>query len=220
LTGVLEVPPLYGLDIETDTTVDGLDPRRSAIVAVAVAGPAGTRVFAGTDETAILDSLDRHLAGLEPGVVVTWNGAAFDLPFIHDRATGLGVRTGLRLGLDPRITLSRGALPGHAGAYRGAWHGHDHLDAYRLYRDVGRALLLSCSLKTVARFFGLDPVEVDSSRIHELPAETLARYVASDAATARCLARLRWHRASAFLDGAHHVRLATGRAGAVGATPA
>ena len=45
--------------------------------------------------------------------------------------------------------------PGHRGAYRASWFEHGHLDAYRLYRgDVGPALRISCSLKSIARFVG------------------------------------------------------------------
>src|SRR3954447_9178200 len=94
-------PPIYGLDIETDTSVDGLDPAVARIIAVAVAGPRGVRVFDDSDEALLLDRLDWHLASLEPGVIATWNGAAFDLPFLDDRARALGVRLGLRLTLDP-----------------------------------------------------------------------------------------------------------------------
>ena len=41
--------PIYGLDIETDTTTDGLDPRVAAVVAVAVAGE-GVEVVLEADE--------------------------------------------------------------------------------------------------------------------------------------------------------------------------
>ena len=78
--------PLYGLDIETDTTVDGLDPSRAASVAVGLATPEGDEVFLG-DESGILARLDRRLAQLPAGVVVTWNGSSFDLPFLAARAS-------------------------------------------------------------------------------------------------------------------------------------
>jgi hypothetical protein len=87
------------------------------------------------------------------------------------------------------VVLHRGPLIGHEGAYRATWHGHGHLDAYRLYRaDVGRVLRVSCGLKSIARMVGLDPVEVDRERIHELAPDDLAAYVASDARLARLLA--------------------------------
>ena len=72
-------PPalIYGLDIETDTSVDGLDPAESPVVTVALSTPAGDEVFAGP-EADMLAALDARIRRLEPGVLATWNGAAFD----------------------------------------------------------------------------------------------------------------------------------------------
>lgn len=178
--------PLYGLDIETDTAVNGLDPRVSAVLAVAVSSERGEVVLGG-DEPALLERLDDHLATLPPGTIATWNGGAFDLPFLAHRAALMGVPLGLRLVLDPTHTV-RQPLPGHEGAYAATWHGHAHVDGYRLYRaDVGRALPVSCALKSIARLVGLPSVEVDASRVHELAASELCAYVASDARLARLL---------------------------------
>lgn len=193
-------PIVYGLDIETDTTVNGLDPAVAPVVTVALSRDGTDEVFAG-DEGRLLWDLDRRLAALPSGVIATWNGAAFDLPFIADRARLHGLRMGLHLELDRRLTMSRAPLPGHAGAYRGAWYAHRHLDAYRLYRgDVGPALRVSCSLKSIARLVGLAPVEVDRARIHDLSREALHAYAASDARLARILAERRWGSASRFVD--------------------
>jgi len=192
--------PIYGLDIETDTAVDGLDPAVSPVVAVALSTPAGDEVFSGAERD-VLVAVDERLATLAPGVVATWNGAAFDLPFLSDRMGRLGLRAGLCLALDPVIALRRPPLAGHAGAYRASWHGHRHIDAYRLYRgDVGPALGVSCSLKAIARLTGLAPVEVDRARIHLLPDEVLRDYAASDARLARLLAARRWPGAARFVD--------------------
>ncbi|HYZ97384.1 MAG TPA: 3'-5' exonuclease [Acidimicrobiales bacterium] len=184
-------PPVYGLDIETDTSVDGLDPALGGIVTVALSGPDGEEVFDGPEAT-MLAAVDARLAALSPGVLATWNGAFFDLPFLADRAAHHGVALGLRLTLDPRIPSRREPLPGHRGAYRARWHGHHHVDAYQLYRaDVGPVLGISCSLKAIARLVGLAPVEVDRARIHDLSPDALAAYVASDARLARLLAERR-----------------------------
>lgn len=193
------LPLLYGLDIETDTTTGGLDPRTSSIVAVALTRPDGTTVFTG-DEHQIITDLDRHLAGAPAGVLVTWNGSKFDLPFIADRAATLGLTIGLRLHLDPTIPVGRGSLPGHTGAYRAHWHGHRHLDAFRAFADIGGALAHSCSLKTMARLCGLRPVEVDRTAIHHLGADDLRAYVASDATVTRELALLRGPEVLRYLD--------------------
>lgn len=192
--------PVYGLDIETDTTVDGLDPGVARILTVALSSDQIDELFTG-DEPALLRELDARLAELEPGVVATWNGGAFDLPFIADRAAHHGVALGLRLEEDPRIVVRGGALPGHRGAYRGAWHRHAHLDAYRVYRsDVGPALRISCGLKSIARFVGLSVVEVDRERIHDLTQEALHAYASSDARLARVLTERRWASARRSID--------------------
>lgn len=193
-------PTVYGLDIETDTSENGLDPAVATIVTVALSHPGGEDVFGGT-EGDLLQRLDVALADLPKGVIATWNGAAFDLPFIADRAALLGLRLGLRLRFDPKMAMRRAPLPGHRGAYRARWHDHGHIDAYRLYKgDVGPAMRVSCSLKAIARMVGLAPVEVDRERIHDLSHEALHAYAASDARLARVLTERRWPTASRFVD--------------------
>jgi DNA polymerase elongation subunit (family B) len=193
-------PPIYGLDIETDTTENGLDPDVAAVVTVALAAPGYEEVFTG-DEPQLLIDLDERLRQLEPGVIATWNGAAFDLPFLADRAELNDVDLGLRLREDRTMTMHRAPLPGHRAAYRASWFDHGHIDAYRLYRgDVGPALKISCSLKSIARFVGLKPIEVDRTRIHDLSNEALHAYAASDARLARILTERRWSTASRSID--------------------
>lgn len=183
----MEHPPIYGLDIETDTSDDGLDPRRSSIVAVAVAGDRWTEVLHASDlgERGVLIALERLVASIPRGVLATWNGARFDLPFIADRAAVVGASLSLRLRPDG-VVDERHALAGHAGGYLAAWHDHHHVDGYQLYRgDVGRVVPISCGLKSVARFVGLTPIEVDRSAIHRLSPAQLDAYVASDAELTR-----------------------------------
>lgn len=189
-------PPLYGLDIETDTSVDGLDPSVSPIVAVAVATPDGDRVFQGAEDL-VLHRTDELMSELDPGIVVTWNGSGFDLPFLAERARRLGVTLGLDLWDDgPERT--------EPGVVRGRWYAHDHLDGYRLYRaDVGRSLGFPCGLKPLSRLVGLAPVEVDRSCIHLLDDAALEAYVASDARLARELVLRRWPVAERATDRCH-----------------
>ncbi len=184
--------PVYGLDIETDTVVDGLDPAVGAVLAVAVATADDDIVLRGP-EARLLTDLDDLLLGLPPGVLATWNGGRFDLPYLAARAARLGVPTGLRLEAEPRID-----------GVRGAWYHHGHVDAYQLYRsDVGPALRVSCSLKSIARLAGLHPVEVDASKVHELSDIDLRTYVASDARCARELLLRRGVAALAAADRLH-----------------
>jgi uncharacterized protein YprB with RNaseH-like and TPR domain len=200
VTGDDRSAPVYGLDIETDTTIDGLDPAVSPVVLAALSTPAGDEIFDG-DEPDLLAALDARLRDLPPGILATWNGAAFDLPFVADRAGAAGVPLGLTLVPDPTVVLGRGPLRGHTGAYRATWHAHRHIDAYRMYRgDVGRVLRISCSLKAIARVVGLTPVEVDRERIHELSREVLDAYVTSDARLARMLTERRRANLARFVD--------------------
>lgn len=181
--------PVYGLDIETDTDVDGLDPLVGAVLAVAVATADGDIVLDGP-EPEILRSLDDLLCGLPAGVLATWNGGRFDLPYLATRSVLVGEPIHLRVEAEPLVA-----------GYRGAWHHHTHVDAYRLYRsDVGPALRVSCSLKSIARLAGLDPVEVDAARVHELSDLDLRDYVASDARCARDLLLRRGAAALAAVD--------------------
>ena len=172
----------------------------SPIVAVAVSGDGWSEVFTG-DEAEILRSLDSKVAELQPGILVTWNGARFDLPFIADRAGQLGIELGLRLAPDPHHRSRHDPLPGHSGGYVASWHHQRHLDAYAVYRaDVGASLGLPCGLKPLSRMLGLQPVEVDRSAIHELSDSALDEYVASDAILARELALRRWPTACRAVD--------------------
>lgn len=191
---------MYALDIETDTELGGLDPRSAPIVAVALSGDGWASVFDG-NEASILRSLDEAVAALEPGVITTWNGARFDLPFLEDRAASAGVSLGLQLVADQHYRSRHEPLPGHAGGYTASWYQHRHLDAYAVYRsDVGAIMHLPCGLKSLAKFMGFSPVEVDRERIHDLTAQELHEYVASDAIMTRKLALRRWSTAQRHID--------------------
>ncbi len=183
---------LYGLDIETDTTINGLDPEVAAVVAVAVAGGGVSAVIRG-EECSILKELDSLLKRLEPGIIVTWNGSAFDLPFLQNRAA----LHGIKLGLD----LSADAPTRKQPRFKASWYGHRHLDAYLAYRyQLARVMPVSCGLKSIAAFYGLDAVEVPVERLHELPAALVDAYVLSDAVLAAELAARHWDWAQFFID--------------------
>lgn len=189
---------VYGLDIETDTTHDGLDPAVAAVRAVALSGPTTDELFVG-EEADLLRALDARLADLVPGVIATWNGATFDLPFLADRARLLDVDLGLNLCLDRRLTLRRIPLPGHAGAYRGTWHGHGHVDTFRLYGSRPGAGLRP-SLGPLTRLLGLGVPTRRPLRNHDLTNEALHAHAPSDARLARALAERRWSSAARLVD--------------------
>ena len=76
---------IYGFDIETDNSEGfGLVPEKSRVTEIAIDTASGGEVFAGNERT-ILRDFEAYLGTLEPGLLVPWNGAFFDVPFITDR---------------------------------------------------------------------------------------------------------------------------------------
>jgi hypothetical protein len=187
---------LYALDIETDTspvtdseraagfTSRGLDPRITPVVNVAVSVGDEITVLRGAEKE-LLEDLDALLGNLEPGVLVTWNGAVFDLPFLQDRAQICGAPLGLHLSPDPLIVPKYSALPGHQGGYQASWKSnstvaHAHLDIAYAYRQACSEAGVEWGLKPTARAVGLNPVEVQRTAVHDLSPQEQDEYVASD----------------------------------------
>lgn len=181
---------LYGLDIETDTRTDGLDPSVAAVTAVAVASADGPVVFTGAEHR-ILAGFAGWLSdpAVLPGVVVTWNGAAFDLPFLASRAAHNGISLALRLAPDPAFPLKYPPAVGWPHAVRATVGPHGHCDLMPLWRPWAAEHGIPAGLKAVAAAVGIEMIEVDRTRIHALTAGELADYVASDAVGTLALAR-------------------------------
>lgn len=183
--GVEARRPAYGLDIETDTATGGLDPGTSRVTAIGVAGRGWTRTFDG-DEARLLADADRFLATLEPGLLVTWNGTAFDLPFVSTRAAVAGVD--LRLESPPPGQRFPATGEHRRAPDRGRWCGHDHVDAYLELAPLARRVAGTGRLKAFAACHGIPCLEPDPTRLHVLAPEALRRYVASDARATLALA--------------------------------
>jgi len=183
---------LTALDIETETRFGGgLDPLGSAVVAVALAFEGGnTAVFDDADEATLLARVDEVLRSRH-GLLLTWNGAGFDLPFIAVRARILGIDNtlGLLTRQDPTLPAKYAPPPGLGDPVRARWHSTAHVDVAHLYRSFAEDHGLQWSLKPIARHHGLEPVEVDRTAIHELSPAELEAYVASDALVTLDLAR-------------------------------
>lgn len=188
---------IYGIDIEIDTRSGRLDTAVAPVRTVALCGRSFDEVFTG-DEAALLRDLDHRIRSLAPGVLATWNGGVFDLPFLADRAALLGIEMDLQLQLDRRLTLHRRPLPGHAGAYRGAWGPHRHLDTFRLYGHHGPSPWTS--LRAIGRLLGLTAPGGPADRTHDLASEAFNAHAASDARLARVLAERRWSTAQRLVD--------------------
>lgn len=173
---------LTALDIETDTSdgVNGLDPSQSRVVAAALAfTDRPSVVFDDSDETALLSRLESALATRE-GLLVTWNGAGFDLPFLAYRFAVLGLNSSLMVRPDESLPLKYPPPPVLGPAVHARWGRMGHVDICFPYREYASANGVSWSLKPVARELGLSPVEVDRTAMHLLTAEQMHAYVVSD----------------------------------------
>jgi len=202
-TAVFDAAHIYALDLETDTTINGLDPRVAAITECAVSTAAGDTVR-GADhgEATMLFNLDRQLSALPPGLIVTWNGAFFDLPFLYTRRRILSVPPsstlhsfGLHLlpqfGLTPKYDY----IGDHTCGYTAVWLReddsdvpHQHLDISFAYRKVAADLGVKHALKPVARALGITVIEVDREHMHLLTPAQRTAYAASDTRATRELA--------------------------------
>ena len=184
---------IYGIDIETDVRGGTLDPALAPIRAVAVSTRSSEVTFTG-DEASILVDVDHHLAGLPEGIVASWNGAVFDLPYIADRARILRVGIGLVLCPDQRRRVMCDLLPGHEVAYRATWGHHRHLDTFRLYGDSG-------TTSTLGSLLGLPRRRAATiASTGNLLNEALHAHAASDARLARVLAERRGQGALRVVD--------------------
>ncbi|MCP4793966.1 MAG: hypothetical protein GY882_11650 [Actinomycetia bacterium] len=179
---------IYALDIETCTDgVNGLDPSESHITSIAVHDGSHGVVFDGSEE-AILVLLERHLKMLPEGIIVTWNGAAFDMPWLADRFAIHGVKTSLNIVPSDERVPSYNPIPGHDGGYLASWGVHDHVDVMLQYRLEAKADGRRHGLKAVARHYGIDVIEVDRENMHLLTVEEEHAYVLSDVNATHILA--------------------------------
>lgn len=198
----------YAFDIETDTSGGyGLDPRKGGITEIALAFDAtvaerfeaahGGIVYSvedGLAEEEVIIEFDRTLARLEPGVLFTWNGSFFDLPFILSRAEMLDIAHHLHLRAQPGLKPKYEPLPGHVGGYSAVWGSsannfpHQHIDIQRGYERYARDLGIKWRLKPVAHAYGIDMVDPgDRSALHLMPGDKRVEYALSDANGTRLL---------------------------------
>ena len=150
------------------------------------------------EETEVLGSISEYFWNAPAGLVSTWNGAVFDLPYMSDRYRIAEVPSPLLLRPDVNLKPKYEPLPGHRGGYQAVITSmasgydptqfHTHLDMAYALKDKVSAMGVAWSLKPVCKAFGIDMVEVDRTKIHELTPEQQDEYVASDAHGARELA--------------------------------
>lgn len=220
---VIDIDPskVFALDIETSTeTIEfdgdpaynpGLDPIRGFITEIALGtdSPETSAAYAG-EEASILRSVNTHLALTGPGLITTWNGGPFDLPFIATRValtSPLGIEQyGLRLSHRDDLHPKYDALPGHGpdeislidgvkghtGVYDGTWQAavgfHVHLDIAYAYKPFAEERDIPWRLKDVCEALGVEMIRVDREKMHLLSEKEREAYVLSDTYGTRLLA--------------------------------
>jgi DNA polymerase elongation subunit (family B) len=186
---VFSIPRIYAGDIETDNSEGhGLNPLLGRITEIAIQGhdAASTAVFSDDDEKELLRKFTWHMRTLEPGLVVTWNGSFFDLPFIQTRADILAAASPLQIEVDENLKPKYDLLPGYTGGVVGTFDSrrgrvpHQHLDISGAYKQFAADHGVSWSLKPVCAAAGIDMYEIDRTRLQDYTAAERERYVLSD----------------------------------------
>lgn len=147
------------------------------------------------DEPWLIARLRETWASLPPGIVLTWNGAVFDGPFVSARSVHLGLGRWFDLVPNLQISPKYEPQPGFAQfgydpvfpASRGV---HGHTDVAYAMRAWAEEHGCHWSLKPVARAFGIDVIEVDREHMEKLSTSERAAYCLSDVAATYRLAQV------------------------------
>jgi len=183
----------YALDLETNTNPgDGLDPTNplTTITSAAVyfgpraneTGPEGSIVFDDPNEARLLRSLNAFFADPDttPGVIVTWNGANFDIPFLLTRSKFCEVTLDLTALVHESRKPKYSACKGHSGGYIAAWGDNDHADIWPVFIPVAEKNNMKSGLKPMAKHFGFNPIEVKREEMDKLTVAERLAYNVSD----------------------------------------
>lgn len=192
---LVDIGPVYSFDIETannkELGEDGLDPRRSRVTSVSVSSDSEDWVFDDDNELNLLTSLSGLITSLDSGILVTWNGSAFDLPFLHDRYK-INALPGYPILLRPSSRPTKYApIGGHTCGYHAdglLWGKHLHADIQWAWESRAKEMDVKWSLKPLATALNLNPVIEDAANLHLISSESRAKYNLSDAVVTRKLA--------------------------------
>lgn len=182
--------PLLAFDLETE----GLDPRKHAITSASLFDEAGyAAVVEARNETRLLELVAELFYGADQ-VVVGWNSAVFDFPFLHARCLMNGVEPFFEMTLNPAIVPKYSPLPGYEGGYdvvvSNSRRGLSHVDIAYRYKDWATQNGVTWSLKPVAIANGIDMIEVDREHMERLSRQERMAYNLSDTVGTYALARL------------------------------
>ena len=188
---------VYGWDIETaNDDGQGLTARdpNSRLTSISFTHSVGVEVISHDDEAQILTDWLDLLMAFEPGLLGSWNGSFFDIPFIADRAQILDHRLVAFWHLYPMPGLrpKYDYLPGHTTGYALTFptpNGlpHQHLDIAQSYRAFAAEANVAWSLKPVGEALGHTPKRLDAANLHTYSQAERDEYSASDAILTRDL---------------------------------
>ncbi len=196
---------IYSLDFETNTEQgDGLNPMNplTSITSAAVrfgpldpegSGPEGAISFDDSCEQRLLLGVRNFFESpwTEPGCIVTWNGAAFDIPFFISRTQRHNIPL---FKFEARVSDQRKpkykALNGHEGGYILRWGGHTHADIWPAFMEFQKAAGISGKLKDTAEHLGFEPIRVDASKMQYLTVPERMAYNVSDVEVTYEIARM------------------------------
>lgn len=172
---------VIAIDIETETGGEkGLDPSKGPISAIGLYGKEVEEAFMG-QEVDVLESVEKYISSLTPGtLLVGWNSSVFDIPWIYDRMKRNNIPTTLRIEYDPTLWVKYSPTPGYSGGYQAMWGHCAHTDLFQKLHLDGVELPKG-GLKSYARQeLGVEPIEVDRTKMEVLTEEELRNYVLSD----------------------------------------
>jgi len=184
-------PDVLCFDIEVYTDGTGIFPHadRSPIISISVKYQDEPPVVfmdygkgARPDKRIILDFL-RYLKEKNPDIVVTYNGASFDLPYLYKRAVKCGIRM---------EKFSRMERDWH---FKGSYSipGQVHYDLYRVdvAKDQSLMGIKNRKMKTVARWFKIPVIELRADQLSDtrklIGTDELRAYNASDVEITKAL---------------------------------
>ncbi len=177
---------IYAFDAETDTSRGhGLNPLKARITDLSLSTEAGDEVFSDADEADLLTAFDDAIYDLPPGLLLTWNGTHFDLPFLDTRFDRNGLlHHGFSFIPTPAYPPKYELLPGHdsglTATYACKTGVHAHLDIAYAAKAIADREHIKWALKPVARALGIDMIELDRTHLERYSEEERRAYVGSD----------------------------------------
>ena len=181
-------PKLLAWDIETKAL--GLSPnwREDKITSIAVWGAEETshKCFIGADRKQIIQEFLAYLKSYDPDVLVDFYGRFYDVPCLIQNCMELAIHCSMgRDGGQPYIYKKEYERKGkgrieNTVRIRGRVHFDCHKEIENDY-TLTLAGIKDRTLKTVARHYGLNPIQVDYTKMHLLSQDELREYNLSDA---------------------------------------